>query len=283
MDTDDDQDDFTDLPLDDSAERKLGTQMTKPAGLALDMAALRLSQSAEAARESTNGHHMSTKPAAAIVEAKNKDKGKQRLLVDDEHDDDAHSEPIDNGYRESDANSDLDAGDDDDSDNGEKVELAIRLETMSKHQIKRLCMKQHRKIKQLRFNIKTLEKDLKSVSVANAMDDDWQREARNEWEAELQRQKDRANERDAERRKAAEATEEAKALAAALEASARCRVTLHTLANSDVSLWCALALMTILTIKTPPDKRRPIALPPSLWRRRSRPRPSNSKASGCPC
>ena len=218
MDADDDDDDgqsqdFTEVPLSDSAEKRMAVHMTKPGGLALDMAALRRSQNAEqAAKAGASTVGQSGNPSARAHDKQPKDKGKQRLLVDD--DDDAPDVVVHHG-----SNGKIgDDGDDSDDDTVFKV----KLDTMSKGQLKKLCLKQHRKIERMRFLIQTLEKDLKSVRVSNALDDDWQRESRDEWESDLESQKQEAGAREAERRrKAIEDAQEAKAIADALEAVKR--------------------------------------------------------------
>ncbi|ELR19345.1 Fbox domain containing protein [Acanthamoeba castellanii str. Neff] len=216
MDADDDDgqsQDFTEVPLSDSAEKRMAVHMTKPGGLALDMAALRRSQNAEqAAKAGAPTAGQPGNPSARAHDKQPKDKGKQRLLVDDDNDDN-HDVAVHRG-----SNGKID-DDGDDSDDSDDTVFKVRLDTMSKGQLKKLCLKQHRKIERMRFLIQTLEKDLKNVRVSNALDDDWQRETRDEWESELAHQKQEAGAREAERRrKAIEDAQEAKAIADALEA-----------------------------------------------------------------
>jgi hypothetical protein len=239
IDADDDDgqsQDFTEVPLSDSAEKRMAVHMTKPGGLALDMAALRRSQNAEqAAKAGAPTAGQPGNPSARAHDKQPKDKGKQRLLVDDDNDDD-HDVAVHHG-----SNGKID-DDGDDSDDSDDTVFKVRLDTMSKGQLKKLCLKQHRKIERMRFLIQTLEKDLKNVRVSNALDDDWQRETRDEWESELAHQKQEAGAREAERRrKAIEDAQEAKAIADALEAVKK----YHTLLTFTMCVVCACAVVRV--------------------------------------
>lgn len=213
MDAKNDGEELSDTDLRGSDTQDVPIFATKPGGYAVDMTEIsRLS----APNTSSSPKRENQRPNGLVSE--HKDKGKEKETDARNHKNKDKRRIL---AESDDSDIDDEGGEAYNDDDDELALVQAKLETMNKAQLKKLCLRQHRKIQEIKFRIKILEKDLKEVRVKQALNDDYQQEARRELREEYELLQRKTKEREDEHRQREEQEAEAKELAAALEAIRR--------------------------------------------------------------